>query len=163
MKTLTGSTGLIAAGLPPPPHLTSYFTTLSSPPFPSRLFLPAFSFPPFPSRPFLPALSFSPFLKLPHSDPKLWALEAPVRAFVHKTTYAPMIYTALYIMFLMRTNPLLGQVGEGWALEILMPFTGPKKVSISTCPRNGSARIKSITYSRFNHRCINSNSPELAK
>ncbi len=100
--------------------------------------------PHFPSRPFLPTFSV-----VPHSDPKLWALEAPVGALVHKTTYAPMIYTALYVMFLMRANPLLGQVGGGWALEISpngsIPFHRPKKVSISraqpppTCPSNGSA------------------------
>jgi hypothetical protein len=36
-----------------------------------------------------------------------------------------MIDTAPYEMLLMRTNPLLGQVGGGWALEILT-FLGPK-------------------------------------
>jgi hypothetical protein len=46
---------------------------------------------------------------------ELWALEAHV----HKTTYGPLIDTALYVMLLMRANPLLGQVGGGWALEIL--------------------------------------------
>jgi hypothetical protein len=35
-------------------------------------------------------------------------------ALVHKTTYAPMIYTALYVMLLMRADPLLRQVGGGW-------------------------------------------------
>jgi hypothetical protein len=39
-----------------------------------------------------------------------------------------MIYTALYIMFLMRANPLLGQVGGGGALEI-STFLGPKWLS----------------------------------
>jgi ATP-dependent RNA helicase DDX56/DBP9 len=34
------------------------------------------------------------------------------------TTYGPRIDAALYLMLLMRANPLLGQVGEGWALEI---------------------------------------------
>jgi hypothetical protein len=28
--------------------------------------------------------------------------------------------TALYVMLLMQANPLLGQVGGGWALEILI-------------------------------------------
>jgi hypothetical protein len=42
-------------------------------------------------------------------------MEAPVGALVHKTTYAPMIYTALYVMCLMRADPLLGQMGGGWA------------------------------------------------
>jgi hypothetical protein len=32
--------------------------------------------------------------------------------------YAPMIYTAPYVMFLMRADPLRGQVGGGWVLEI---------------------------------------------
>jgi hypothetical protein len=35
------------------------------------------------------------------------------------------IYIALYVMFLMRADPLLGQVGGGWALEI-SSFLGPK-------------------------------------
>jgi hypothetical protein len=72
------------------------------------------------------------------------------------------INTALYVRLLMRANPLLGQMGGGWALEILTffgtcltarcHFTGPKKVSISrakpppACPRNGFSRIKTITY-----------------
>ncbi len=46
----------------------------------------------------------------------------------HKTTYAPMIYTALCIMFWMRAYTLLGQVGGGWALEFLR-FLGPKRHS----------------------------------
>jgi hypothetical protein len=37
-----------------------------------------------------------------------------------------MIYTALYVMFLMRADPLRGQVGRGWALEI-ETFLGPLK------------------------------------
>jgi hypothetical protein len=42
-------------------------------------------------------------------------LSSPSR--VIKTTYAPMIYTALSIMFWMRAYPLLGEVGGGWALN----------------------------------------------
>jgi hypothetical protein len=34
-------------------------------------------------------------LWLPHSNPKLWALEAPVLALVHETTSAPMIHTSV--------------------------------------------------------------------
>jgi hypothetical protein len=30
----------------------------------------------------------------------------------------PMIYMAVYVMLLMRANPLRGQEGGGWALEI---------------------------------------------
>jgi hypothetical protein len=48
-------------------------------------------------------------------------LKPPSWALVHKITYAPMIYTAL---FLMRAYPLLGQVGGGWALEF-SSFLGP--------------------------------------
>jgi hypothetical protein len=51
----------------------------------------------------------------------LWALETHE----HKTTYGPVIDTALYAMLLMRANPLLGQVGGDWALEI-STFLGPK-------------------------------------
>ncbi len=36
-----------------------------------------------------------------------------------------MIYTALYVLFFMRANLLLGQVGEGWAQEI-STFLCPK-------------------------------------
>jgi hypothetical protein len=45
---------------------------------------------------------------------------------MHKTTYAPMIYTVLCIMFLMREYPLLGEVGGGWALAF-ESFLGPVK------------------------------------
>jgi hypothetical protein len=40
--------------------------------------------------------------------------------------YAPMIYTALCIMFLMRADTLRGDVGGGWALE-MQSFLGPVK------------------------------------
>ncbi len=52
-------------------------------------------------------------------------LKPPVGAHVHKTTYGPLIYTALYVMLLMQANPLLGKVGGGWALEI-STILGPK-------------------------------------
>ncbi len=85
-----------------------------------------------------------------------------------KTTYRPLIDTALYEMLLMQADPLLGQVGGGCALEISF-FLGPKchspnssmsfhmaqKISIfraqpsPTCPRNRSAHIKSITYGMY--------------
>jgi hypothetical protein len=32
--------------------------------------------------------------------------------------YEPVIYTAPYLTLLMRINPLQGQMGVGWALEI---------------------------------------------
>ncbi len=35
--------------------------------------------------------------------------EAPVGALVHKTTYAPMIYSALYVMCLMSADYNLGK------------------------------------------------------
>ncbi len=40
--------------------------------------------------------------------------------------YAPLIYTAPYIMFLMRADPLRGQVGGVWDMEI-KTFLGPVK------------------------------------
>jgi hypothetical protein len=49
----------------------------------------------------------------------VWALKPPSWVLVHKTTYSPMISKALCIMFWMHAYPLLGQVGGGWALEIL--------------------------------------------
>ncbi len=48
---------------------------------------------------------------------QLWAL----KAHVHKTTYGPLIDKALYVMLLMRPNPLLGQWGGGWALGMDLP------------------------------------------
>jgi hypothetical protein len=57
--------------------------------------------------------------------PSVWALKPPSWALVHKTTDVPMIYTTLCIMFWMRAYTLLGQVGGGWAQEILS-FLGPK-------------------------------------
>jgi hypothetical protein len=32
--------------------------------------------------------------------------------------YGPMIYPARYVVLLIRANPLGGQVGGGWAMEI---------------------------------------------
>ncbi len=40
--------------------------------------------------------------------------------------YAPMIYAAPCLMFLMRADTLRGQVGGGWALEI-ESFLSPVK------------------------------------
>jgi hypothetical protein len=42
------------------------------------------------------------------------------------TIYAPMIYTAPCVMFLMRADTLRGQKGGGWALE-MKSFLGPVK------------------------------------
>jgi hypothetical protein len=97
--------------------------------------------------------------------PSVWALKPPSWALVHKTTYAPMIYTALCIMFWMLAYPLLEQVGGGLALEFssflgpkwhspisLMPFHRAQKLSNSrappppSCPRNGYARIQHIMH-----------------
>jgi hypothetical protein len=102
---------------------------------------------------------------LPH-PPRVWALNSPSWAFVHKTTYAPMIYTALCIMFWVLAYSLLGQVGGGLGpgnLEFFRPqmelacrldaiLQGPKKLSISrappppTCPCNGYARTQNIMH-----------------
>ena len=37
--------------------------------------------------------------------------------------YGPIFYTALYVMFLMRSNPLKGPL-EGWAMKV-KTFLGP--------------------------------------
>jgi hypothetical protein len=42
------------------------------------------------------------------------------------TIYASMIYTAPFVMFLLRADTLRGQVGGGWALE-MESFLGPVK------------------------------------
>jgi hypothetical protein len=76
--------------------------------------------------------------------PSVWALKPPSWALVHKTNYAPMIYTALCIMFWRRGYTVLGQVEGGWALEFSgfwapngtrlsaqCHFTEPKKLSNS--------------------------------
>ncbi len=97
--------------------------------------------------------------------PTVWTLKPPTWALVHKTTYAPMIYTVLCIMFWMRAYPFLGKwegVGpwksrvfwapNGTLLSARCYFTGPKKLSISraqpppTCPRNGFAHIQNIMH-----------------
>ncbi len=41
-------------------------------------------------------------------------LKSPVGAHVHKTTYAPMLYTSLYVMFLMRADPFTWASGRGF-------------------------------------------------
>jgi hypothetical protein len=74
----------------------------------------------------------------------VWALKPPSWSLVHKTTYAPMIYTALCVMFWMRAYPLqVGQVGRGWALDI-ESFLGPVKFAFA------------FALGCINHRCINS-------
>ncbi len=67
-----------------------------------------------------------------HPQQQYGPCNLPFGLLVHKTTYTPMLYTALCIMFWMRAYPLLGQVGGGIS-------QGPK-LSISraqpptTCP-----------------------------
>ncbi len=47
----------------------------------------------------------------PHLGPAILQLED---SRVHKTTYAPMIYTAQCVMFLMGADTLCGEVGGSW-------------------------------------------------
>jgi hypothetical protein len=63
------------------------------------------------------------FLYAPAPPPPVWALKPPSRALVHKTTYAPMIFTTLCTMFWMRAYPLLGQVGGvgPWNFRVFGP------------------------------------------
>jgi hypothetical protein len=61
------------------------------------------------------------------ADIAIFSKDLPTKLFIHggheklrfpyDCTYAPMIYTALCIMFWMRAYPLRGEVGGGWALE----------------------------------------------
>jgi hypothetical protein len=44
--------------------------------------------------------------------------------------YGPMIYTAPYVMLLMRANPLRGQIGVGWAGGN-RDFFGPSEMASS--------------------------------
>ena len=79
---------------------------------------------------------------LPH-----WGLEGPETSHVHKITFGPLIDTALYVMCLMGTNPLLGPL-EGLGHESL-DFFGPKQLERTNTLHRG--RIICI-----NHRSINS-------
>ncbi len=153
---------------PPPPAPTSYVTRV---PNPQPLYTHTHTPDTQPSYcTFLPAFSLGPSLWPKAFGPgSCLQYQFTVGAHVHNITYVPLIDTALYIMFLMRTNPLLGKVGRGWALEI-STFWGPnvtwfagchfrvQKVLISsalpppTCPHNRSARV----WGRINHRSINS-------
>ncbi len=71
---------------------------------------------------------------------------------LHKTNYAPMIYTALCIMFWMHAYPLRGQVVGGWAMEI-ENFLGP--VKWHRADRRVPFRAQK-THIYINHRCTNS-------
>jgi hypothetical protein len=67
-----------------------------------------------------------------------------------------MIYSAPYVpvMLLMRANPLLGQVGVSWALEI-KKFLGPVKWHRAgrRVPFGAQkSRVKSIMYSTGPHQ-----------
>ncbi len=73
-----------------------------------------------------------PYLWLMDPDPDPEGLKtcgsgfgsATLDSSVHKTTYAPMIYTAQCVMLLMRADTLRREVVGGLALEI-SSFLGP--------------------------------------
>jgi hypothetical protein len=56
---------------------------------------------------------------------RLEKFTAPIRDHVHKTAYGPLIDKAIYVMLLMRENPLRGQVGEvwPWKFQLFRPQT----------------------------------------
>jgi hypothetical protein len=66
-----------------------------------------------------------------------------------------MIYTAPYVMVLMRADPILGQVGGGWALEI--ETFGPVKW------HRAVRRVPFGAHPPFPHLCIPLNSGECSK
>jgi hypothetical protein len=81
----------------------------------------------------MPALFFI-FLEEKHS--LFWRLSW------HNTIMAilgPLICTAPYVMVLMRADPIRGQVGGDWALEILT-YLGPVKWhrALATAPASNS-------------------------
>ncbi len=51
----------------------------------------------------------------------MFCWKADVTEYTNYSIYAPMIYTALCIMFWMRAYSLRRQVGGGWALEFFGP------------------------------------------
>ncbi len=65
----------------------------------------------------------TPHLPPPHLGPAIQLGDSRV----HKTTYAPMIYTAQCVMFLMQADTLHGEVGGELALEI-SSFVGPCEI-----------------------------------
>ncbi len=86
----------------------------------------------------------SSFIHLLLHPPQYGPWNLPCGLLVHKTNYAPMIYTALCIMSHVIWAP------NGTRLSAGCRFTGPKKLSISraqphpTGPRNGYARIQTL-------------------
>jgi hypothetical protein len=48
----------------------------------------------------------------------LYFVRAILKGVAKSAIYGPMIYTAPYVMVLMQTDPLQGQVGGGCTLEI---------------------------------------------
>ncbi len=109
------------------------------------------------------------FLYAPAPPPPTeWSLKPPSWALVHKTTYAPMIYTALCIMFCMHSYLLLGQVGgvghwkswvfwasNGTHLSARCHFTGPKNSQFPGPPPLPS-HPKHYARGCIYHRCIKS-------
>ncbi len=80
--------------------------------------------------------------------PSVWALKPPSWALVHKTTYAPMIYTAQCIMFWMSAylkffGPLMALANQLDAISLgpkICPIPGPNP------PRNQYACIQNIMH-----------------
>ncbi len=74
------------------------------------------------------------FLYAPAPPPtSVWALKPPSRTLVHKTTYAPMIYTALSIMFWMRAYPLLTLDSQVFGPQMALAY---QLDAISQGPKN---------------------------
>jgi hypothetical protein len=88
---------------------------------------------------------------------------------VHKTTYAPMIYTAQCVMVLMQADTLCGEVGGEFcgpqiplAYRLVIFHRGPQnsRFPVPTPPPFPTLSIrphqKAYARGRINHRCINS-------
>ncbi len=65
------------------------------------------------------------------SSPSVWALKPPVWALVHKTTYVPMIFTALCIMFFGHQMALAYRLYDITQGSKSFQFPGPNPLPIA--------------------------------
>jgi hypothetical protein len=62
------------------------------------------------------------------------------------TIYAPMIYTAPCVMFLMWAGTLRGQVGGGWAMQGNLEFFGTLRYLKKIDGRHGTKQVSNLCY-----------------
>jgi hypothetical protein len=82
--------------------------------------------------------------------PTVWALKPPKWAPVHKTTYAPMIYTALFLCFGCEFfGPQIALAYRLDAFHRAQKFSISRAQSPPTCPSNGYLRIQNIKHGLY--------------